>query len=108
MANEILKDEILKDEELDQVAGGTYAQTFNDMNRFSRETGFQFHGSDSNKREQLRDILFKCGVKIKDHGGLSNNEYYLLDRQGNRIRSLTETEAMNTAIHNYKNNDFIC
>ena len=108
MANEILKDEILKDEELDQVAGGTYAQTFNDMSRFSRETGFQFHGSDSNKREQLRDILFKCGVKIKDHGGFSDNEYYLLDRQGNRIRSLTETEALNTASHNYRNGDFIC
>ena len=109
MANEILKNEILNDEELDQVAGGTYAQTFNDMNRFSRETGFQFHGNDSQQREQFRDILFKCGVKIKDHGGFSDdNEYYLLDRQGNRIRSLTETEAMNTAIHNYKNNDFIC
>ena len=108
MANEILKDEILKDEQLDQVTGGTLAQTAADMNRFERETGFRFHGSDSSRREQFRDILFRCGIKIKDHGGFTNNEYYLLDRQGKRIRELTETEAMNTAIHNYRNRDFIC
>ena len=56
MANEILKDEILKDEELDNVAGGTLGQTWNDMDRFTRETGFGFHGSDSSRREQFRDI----------------------------------------------------
>ena len=103
-----IKDEILSDEELDNVAGGTYAQTFEDMNRFSKETGFQFHGSDSDKREQLRDILFRCGIKIKDHGGFNDNEYFLLDRQGQKIRTLNETEAMNTAIHNYRHGDFIC
>lgn len=108
MANEILKDEILKDEQLDNVTGGTLAQTAADMNRFTRETGFRFHGNDSQQREQFRDILFRCGVKIKDHGGFEDNEYFLLDRQGNRIRTLSETEAMNTAIHNYRNNDFIC
>ena len=108
MANEILKDEILKDEELDNVAGGTLGQTWNDMDRFTRETGFGFHGSDSSRREQFRDILFRCGIKIKDHGGFNDNEYYLLDRQGNKIRSLNETEAMNTAIHNYRHGDFIC
>ena len=108
MANEILKDEILKDEELDNVAGGTLAQTAADMNRFTRETGLQFHGNDSQQREQFRDILFRSGIKIKDHGGFSDNEYFLLDRQGNKIRSLNETEAMNTAIHNYNRRDFIC
>lgn len=108
MTKEILKDEILKDEQLDNVTGGTLAQTAADIKRFANETGFSFYGNDSQQREQFRDILFRCGVKIKDHGGFSDNEYFLLDRQGNRIRTLTETEAMNTAIHNYKNNDFIC
>jgi len=108
MTKEILKDEILKDEQLDMVAGGTLAQTAADMNRFTRETGFRFHGSDSSQREQFRDILFRCGIKIKDHGGFENNEYYLLDRQGKKIRSLNETEAMNTAIYNYNRRDFIC
>ncbi len=108
MAKEILKDEILKDEELDNVAGGTLAQTYDDMNRFTRETGFRFDGNAGQQREQFRDILFRCGVKIKDHGGFNDNEYFLLDRQGQKIRTLTETEAMNTAIHNYRNRDFIC
>lgn len=107
MANEILKDEILSDEQLDNVAGGSYAQTFNDMDRFSRETGFHFHGSDSDKREQLRDILRECGIKIKDHGGFTANEYYLLNERGEKIRSLDETTAMNTAIHNYNHRIFI-
>ena len=108
MINEkILKDEILNEEQLDNVAGGTYAQTFNDMNRFTKETGFQVHGSDSQKRDQLRDILFRCGIKIKDHGGFEPNEYYLLNGQGQKIASLNEHEAMNTAIHNYNHGIFI-
>ena len=108
MAKEILKDEILSDEELDNVAGGTLAQTAADMNRFTRETGLQFHGNDSQQREQFRDILFRSGVKIKDHGGFSDNEYFLLNNNGEKIRSLTENEAMNLAIANYKNGHFIC
>ena len=108
MANEILKDEILKDEQLDNVAGGSYTQTFDDMARFTNETGFQFHGTDSQKREQLRDILFRCGIKIKDHGGGNPNEYYLLNGKGEKILSLNEQEAMNTAIHNYRHGIFIC
>ncbi len=108
MAKEILKDEILSDEELDNVAGGTLAQTAADMNRFTRETGLQFHGNDSQQREQFRDILFRSGVKIKDHGGFSDNEYYRLNAQGQKIGTLSENEAMNLAIHNYKNGHFIC
>ncbi len=108
MAKEILKDEILTDEELDNVAGGTYAQTFEDMDRFNKSTGFQFTGSDSNKREQLRDILYRCGVKIKDHGGWNNNEYYRLDKSGNRVCSMSQNEAINYAIANYQSGQFIC
>lgn len=38
MANEILKDEILSEEELDQVAGGTIAQVASDS-QFLRDSG---------------------------------------------------------------------
>ena len=38
MANEILKDEILKDEELDQIAGGTVVETASDS-QFLRDIG---------------------------------------------------------------------
>ena len=108
MAKEILKDEILSEEQLDNVAGGTLAQTAADMNRFTRETGLQFHGNDSQQREQFRDILFRSGVKIKDHGGFSDNEYYRLNAQGQKIGTLSENEAINLAIANYKNGHFIC
>ena len=105
---EILKDELLSDEELDNVAGGTYTQTFEDMERFSGSTGFRFTGNDSNKREQLRDILFRCGVKIKDHGGVNDNEYYRLNAQGQKIETLDQNTAINLAISNYKAGKFIC
>ena len=109
MADEkILKDEILSDEQLDNVAGGTYTQTFNDMNAFTAGTGMQFYGNDSQRREQFRDILFRCGVKIKDHGGADANEYYLLNQQGQKIQSLTEDQAMNIAINNYRTGYRIC
>ena len=108
MAKEIFEDEILDDDELDGVAGGTLAQTAYDMDKFSRETGFKFHGDSSERREQFRDILFRSGVKIKDHGGGHDNDYYLLDRQGNKIQSLSENEAMSIAINNYNRGNFIC
>ena len=108
MANEILKDEILKDAQLDNVAGGTLAQTYNDMNKFSTYTGVQFYGDDSQRRDQFRTLLFSCGVKIKDHGGADANEYYLINAQGQKIQALTEDQAMNIAINNYRLGIRIC
>ena len=107
MANEILKDEILKEEQLEQVAGGTYAQTFRDMDEFSRRTGYRFHGDDSQKRDQLRNILFKCGIKLKDHGGLTPNEYFTLDKNGKRTGSISEQAALDLAVQNYRDGKFI-
>lgn len=109
MADEkIFDNEILSDEQLDDVTGGTLAQTFNDMNRFTRETGMQFFGDASQQREQFRDIMFRCGVKIKDHGGVEDNEYYLLNSQGQKIQTLTEEQAMNIVINNYRAGIRIC
>ena len=108
MADEILKDEILKDEELDNVAGGTLGQTREDIYRFGRSTGFRFTGNESKQREQLRDILYRCGVQIKDHGGYHDNEYYRLDEKGKQIGSLSQNEAINLAIANYNSGKFIC
>lgn len=109
MAEEkILKDEILSDEQLDNVTGGTLAQTENDMNRFSAFTGMQFSGNDSQRREQFCEILFRCGVKIKEHDGFETNEYYLLNRKGEKMQALTEDQAMNIAINNYRAGIRIC
>lgn len=85
--NKILKDELLDDEQLDQVAGGTYAETFDDMDFFTKYCGVPFTGSASKKRETLRDLFAANGIKIKDHGGIFNdeaNEYYLINADGSR------------------------
>lgn len=49
----------------------------------------------------------RCGVKIKDHGGADPNEYYLLNNKGEKIDTLTQTEAMDKAIYNYNHGIFI-
>ena len=108
MAKEILANEILGDDALDNVTGGSYTQTFENMDTFSRGTGFQFHGSSSDRRDQFRDILFRCGVKLDDHGGSKPNEFYRLDAQGKRVEELTERQAMDLAIGNYNAGRFIC
>lgn len=108
MAKEILKDEILNDEQLDGIAGGSYSQTFENMNEFSRRTGYHFHGSDSDRRDQLRNILFRCGIKLKDHGGSDPNEFFILDKHGNRVGSISERAALDLAVQNYRDGRFIC
>ena len=100
--------EILKDAQLDNVAGGTLAQTYNDMNKFSTYTGVQFYGDSSQQRDQFRTLLFSCGIKIKDHGGTDENEYYLLNNRGKKIQSLTEAQAIDIAIDNYRSGYRIC
>ncbi|MBR1645394.1 MAG: hypothetical protein IJ685_01330 [Selenomonadaceae bacterium] len=108
MANEKFADEIISDDELDNVAGGTLWQTADDMNRFTAATGMRFTGDHDQQREQFREILFSCGIKIKDHGGGDANEYYLLNAQGKKVQALTEDQAMNIAINNYRIGYRIC
>ena len=104
MANEILKDEILEDEQLDQVAGGTYAETFEDMRYVTKHTGIQFHGSDSAKREKLRDLLWQGGIQIKDHGGFTPNQYFVINQQtGQRLYETSRDQALYYAVMNIRN-----
>lgn len=84
MAKEILKEELLDDEQLDNVAGGTYAETFADMDFFTKYCGIPFTGSSSDKRETLRDLFAANGIKIKDHGGSHDNKYFLINPDGSR------------------------
>ena len=102
MANEILKDEILKDEQLDNVAGGSDRETFADMDYVTRYTGIQFHGSSSNKRAQLRDLLWEGGIQIKDHT-VSENRYYVIDEKtGNRLYETDRQNALYYAVMNIR------
>ncbi len=90
MAKEILKDEILKDEELDNVAGGTYLESADDAKKF-KELGVSVYNSDvlgvpvltHDEFVKLRDTFNQYGVTIKDHGGLINTNEYFID--GNKV-----------------------
>ena len=86
MAKEILKDEILKDEELDNVAGGTYLESWADAIKFKEngvDLGIPIVGNTiaimgHDEFVKLRDAFNKYGVTIKDNGGLLNaNEYFI-------------------------------
>ena len=77
--------EKLDDEELENVAGGTYLESANDAKKF-QEHGVKIYDNDiigipvltHNEFVKLRDAFNKYGVTIKDNGGLINsNEYYI-------------------------------
>ena len=97
MAKEILKDEILNDEELDQVAGGTFAESYSDAQEFEKLGVKIFKNDivgvpllDHEGFANLRTAFEKYGVKIKDDGSIFGdltgkskaNEYYI---GGNKV-----------------------
>ena len=83
MAKEILKDEILKDEELDNVAGGNRLETFGDGNELYKRG--LLSAEDALSSAPVRDMLHKMGYEgYKDNGGLINANVYT-DKSGNMI-----------------------
>ena len=77
MAKEILKDEILKDEELDNVAGGTFAESYSDAQQFEKLGVKIFKNDlvgvpllDPEGFVNLRTAFEKYGVTIKDDGSI--------------------------------------
>jgi len=83
MAREILKDEILNDEELDRVAGGTRIETFQDGNELYKRG--LLSAEDALSSTPVRDMLHKMGYAgYKDNGGIINGNIYT-DKDGNTI-----------------------
>jgi len=83
MAKEILKDEILKDEDLDNVAGGTRLETFADGNELYKRG--LLSAEDALSSAPVRDVLHKMGYSgYKDNGGIMNANIYT-DKEGNTI-----------------------
>ena len=80
MADEkILKDEILKDEELDNVAGGTRVETYGDGNELYKRGIIS--AEDALSSSKVREALHGLGYKYQDHGGMAlfgakENEYF--------------------------------
>ena len=83
MANEILKDEILNDDELERVAGGTRLETFADGNELYKRG--LISADDALSSAPVRDMLHKMGYAgYQDKGGIINGNIYT-DKSGNTI-----------------------
>ena len=84
MAEEkILKDEILNDEELDRVAGGTRIETFQDGDELYKRG--LLSAEDALSSAPVRNLLHKMGYAgYKDNGGIINANIYT-DKNGNEI-----------------------
>lgn len=68
----ILKSEILSDEELDNVAGGTYIESFN-VAGFLYQAGFDDALNDKGvvNFSEMRSALKQIGIEANDHGGVA-------------------------------------
>ncbi len=99
MAKEILKDEILSDEQLDNVAGGTFAESYSDAQAFEKLGVKIFKNDlvgvpllDHEGFVNLRAAFDKYGVTIKDDGSIwgdltgksKANQYYINDKEVSR------------------------
>ena len=84
MADEkILKEEILKDEQLNEVAGGNRLETYGDGNELYKRG--LLSAEDALHSAPVRDMLHKLGYTgYEDKGGLVNGNIYT-DKQGNTI-----------------------
>ena len=75
----ILDEEILTDDELDNVAGGTRLETFQDGNELYKRG--LLSEDDALSSSPVRELLHKMGYKYVDHGGVKmfggkDNEYF--------------------------------
>ena len=72
-------DEVLSDEELDGVAGGTRAQTYADGDELVKRGIIS--EEDALSSSKVREAIHNLGYKYKDHGGMAlfgakENEYF--------------------------------
>ena len=83
MAKEILKDEMLNEDELERVAGGTRLETFADGNELYKRG--LISADDALSSAPVRDMLHKMGYAgYEDKGGIMNGNIYT-DKQGNTL-----------------------
>ena len=77
MANEILKYEILNDEHLDEVAGGSYGQSYNEMMALT-QMGINFYPNDRDASvNKLGGLYQQAGIRFVAHNKDNHpNEYY--------------------------------
>ena len=80
MKNEkFLQDEMLSDDQLEGVAGGTRIETYQDGNELYKRG--LLSADDALSSSPVRELLHKMGYKYVDHGGVKmfggkDNEYF--------------------------------
>ena len=86
MANEILKEELLSEDQLEGVAGGTTREIVKDTD-FMQAIGLL--RQNETEKDDLRRAWAQGGVTIVMHGGKENaNEYYRNGKQITREAAL--------------------
>ena len=99
--DKILKDEILNDEQLDEVAGGTYIESADDAQKFNK-LGIKITDNEilgvpvlfHDEFVKLRETFNKFGVTIKDNGGLINqNQYFINGKEVSRDAAWNHIES---------------
>ena len=92
--------EMMSDEELDNVAGGTYLESADDAKRFNA-LGVKIYDTEifgvpvlqHNEFVKLRDAFKDYGVIIKDNGGLINqNQYFINGKEVSRDEAWKHVE----------------
>ena len=79
----MIDDEILSDDELEGVAGGTRIETYKDGNELYKRG--LLSEDDAMSSSPVREMLHKMGYTgYKDNGGLFNDNIYT-DKKGNTI-----------------------
>ena len=92
MAKEILKDEVLKDEQLEGVAGGTFREYDLDTS-FMQAVGVMRQGESGS--DALQRAFASQGISVIFHGDDNlANEYYKGGKQ------ITREQALNTVMKN--------
>ncbi|MBR6711427.1 MAG: hypothetical protein IKI76_00305 [Selenomonadaceae bacterium] len=87
MTKEILKDEILKEEQLNQVAGGTIAESYDDADRFEalgvhvycNDPGVPLNDLYTETMMTLQDTYQKFGVRAMTYGDDHRANIYFVD-----------------------------
>ena len=79
-------DEVMRDAELDGVAGGTRAETYADGYELVKRG--LLSEEDALSSSKVRETIHNLGYKYKDHGGMAllgakSNEYF--NKEGKRV-----------------------
>lgn len=85
MAKEILKEEILKEEELDQVAGGTHEETKGDMNYLYNKFRILWPNDWDKAVGQLGSLYYDAGMRL-DTSANRPNQYFLRTGPNSEVR----------------------